>query len=98
MCSWEGASRKDSPLSWVLEATSKPGEQGWVVLSEHAMDHTLPTQPRKPATWQIRCPEAEFFHRFRIRMTGPTENGRNMLGISCVELHGDLRNAATMQL
>ena len=98
MCASENSSRRNCPLSWVLEGSSKPGDSGWVTLSEHGMDHTLASQPRKPATWQIRCPDGEFYHRFRVRMTGPSEDGKYMLGVSCLEFHGDLRNAVTKQM
>ena len=90
MCSWEGASRNNSVLSWVFEATSAPTDDNWVVISEHAMDHTLCTQPRKPATWMVKCPEGQFYHRFRVRMTGPTLDGKHSLGVSCIELHGNI--------
>merc|ERR1711959_224950 len=88
MCTFEGANRKTAPLSWVLEA-AVGGKDEWQVLSQHVNDTTLSTAPKKPATWMIAA-SPQYFRRFRVRMTGPSGDGKHSLGVSCIEFHGDL--------
>jgi len=75
----------------VLEASVGSGDE-WEILSQHVNDTTLATTPRKPATWMIAA-SPKYFRRFRVRMTGPSEDGKNALGVSCIEFHGDLQEA-----
>lgn len=88
MCAFEGASAKDCPQYWVLEAQQRGDEEQWTVLSEHNGDTTLATASSKPGTWMINTDD--FFRKFRVRMTGPTAGLHHRLGVSCIEFHGDL--------
>ena len=91
--------------NWVFEAkhsdnTNNDKDTEWTVLSEHINDDSIKTVSGA-FTWELKQQNVDsihsqsskprYFDMFRIRMTGPNDNGNRFLCCSGFEIYGNIR-------